>query len=59
MFSEKLNNTQKNYLVSEKELLAVIVVLSYFKNSVYNFKIVIYTDHSNLKFLQTSKLQRI
>ncbi len=59
LFSKKLNSAQKNYTVSEKEALAIVVSLIHFKNIIFNSEITIYTDHSNLKFLETSQLQRI
>ncbi|ORD99192.1 TF211 [Hepatospora eriocheir] len=48
-----------NYTVTEKECLAVFHSLQHFKSIIFNSKIQIHTDHSNLLFLNSSKLQRV
>ena len=58
IFSKKLNEAQQNYTVAEKEALAIVLSLQFFKNIVYNSKIKVLTDHSNLTFLTSSTLQR-
>ena len=46
-----LNGPQLHYSVSEKELLAVIFALEKFRSYILGTKIIVYLDHSALKFL--------
>ncbi|KAG0435647.1 Retrovirus-related Pol polyprotein from transposon [Dictyocoela muelleri] len=48
-----------NYTVTEKETLSIILALQHFRTIILNTNIIIFTDHSNLKYLSTSKLQRV
>ena len=56
-FSQKFNNSQKNYSTSEKEALALILSLQHFKFYVVpaKFPIDLYTDHNPLVFLNCIK----
>lgn len=47
-FSRKFSSVQSRYTTSEKELLAIIESLKFFKNMIYLSKIEIQTDHLNL-----------
>ncbi|KAI4292771.1 hypothetical protein PAPHI01_2045 [Pancytospora philotis] len=47
-FSHKFTLAQSRYTVSEKELLAVIMALTHFRNVVYLSHVNILTDHANL-----------
>jgi hypothetical protein len=47
-FSEKLTDTQCHYPVTEKELLAIVEILKYFKHMLLGHTIVVKTDHKNL-----------
>ena len=47
-YSRKLTQTQKNYTVTEKELLSAVEILKEYKTMVYGYKINLYTDHKNL-----------
>ena len=58
-FSRRLNSAQSNYTTTEKEALAIVWTLTHLKSLLFGQKIIIYTDHSNLKFLSTSPLQRV
>ena len=51
--SKTLNDAQNNYTTTEKELLAVVFALEKFRSYILGSHIVIYTDHSALKFLLT------
>ena len=44
-----------NYTTTEKELLAVVYALDKFRAYLVGFDIVIFTDHSALKYLMTKK----
>ena len=50
-----LNEVQRNYTTTEKELLAVVYALDKFRAYLVGFDIVIFTDHSALKYLLTKK----
>ena len=56
-FSQKFNNSQKNYSTSEKEALAIILSIQHFEFYVVpaKFPIHIYTDHNPLVFLNRVK----
>ena len=48
-----LNEAQRNYTTTEKELLAVVYALDKFRSYLIGSDIVIFTDHSALKYLLT------
>jgi len=50
-FSKQLSIPQKNYTITEKEALALLLTLERFKSIVINSKIICYTDHSALIWL--------
>ena len=49
--SKTLNEAQRNYTTTEKELLAVVFALEKFRSYILGSPIIIYTDHSALKHL--------
>ena len=49
--SRTLNEAQRNYATTEKELLAVIFVCDKFRPFLIGFKIIVHTDHAALKYL--------
>ena len=53
--SKTLNEAQRNYTTTEKELLAVVYALDKFRAYLIGSDIVIFTDHSTLKYLLTKK----
>ena len=60
--SKTLNEAQRNYTTMEKELLAVVYALAKFRSYLIGSDIVIFTNHSTLKYLltkQNSKAQLI
>ena len=53
--SKTLNGPQLHLFVTEKELLAIIFALENFRSYVLGSKIIVYSDHSTLKFLLKKK----
>ena len=57
--SKTLNEAQRNYTTTEKELLAVVYALDKFRSYLIGSDIVICTDHSALKYLLTKRIPRL
>ena len=57
--SKTLNEAQRNYTTTEKELLAVVYALDKFRSYLIGLDIVIFTDHSALKYLLTNRISRL
>ena len=53
--SKTLGGAQVNYTTTEKELLAIIFALEKFRSYLLGSKVIIFTDHSALKFLLSKK----
>ena len=53
--SKTLNEAQRNYTTTEKELLAVVYALDKFRSYLIGSDIVIFTDHSALKYILTKQ----
>jgi hypothetical protein len=53
--SKTLNDAQLNYSTTEKELLVVVFALDKFRSYLLGSKIIIYSDHSALKYLFSKK----
>ena len=49
--SKTLNEAQRNYTTTEKELLAIVFALDKFRAYLVGSSIVVFTDHSALKYL--------
>lgn len=54
-YSQKLNNCQKNYSVTEKECLAAVMAVKRFRPYVELVKFTVITDHASLKWLMSLK----
>lgn len=53
--SRTLNDAQRNYSTTEKELLAVVFALEKFHPYLLSTKVIIYSDHVALRYLMTKK----
>nr|CAN63804.1 hypothetical protein VITISV_021831 [Vitis vinifera] len=53
--SKTLNEAQRNYATTEKELLAVVFALDKFRAYLVGSFIIVFTDHSTLKYLLTKQ----
>ena len=53
--SKTLNEAQRNYTTTEKELLAIVYALDKFRAYLVGSIIIIFTDHSVLKYLFTKQ----
>ncbi|RVW20716.1 Transposon Tf2-11 polyprotein [Vitis vinifera] len=53
--SKTLNEAQRNSITTEKELLAVVFALDKFRAYLVGFFIIVFTDHSALKYLLTKQ----
>ncbi|RVW72117.1 Transposon Ty3-G Gag-Pol polyprotein [Vitis vinifera] len=53
--SKTLNESQRNYTTTEKELLAVVFALDKFRAYLVGSFIIVFTDHSALKYLLTKQ----
>ena len=53
--SKTLTEAQRNYTTTEKELLAVVYALDKFRAYLVGSDIIIFTDHSTLKYLLTKQ----
>ncbi|XP_073045904.1 uncharacterized protein [Primulina eburnea] len=53
--SKTLNDAQLNYATTEKELLAIVFAFEKFHSYLVLSKVIVYTDHSALKYLLAKK----
>jgi hypothetical protein len=53
--SKTLNEAQLNYGTTEKELLAVVFAFEKFRSYIVNSKVIVYTDHTTIKYLLAKK----
>ena len=53
--SHTLDEAQVNYATTEKELLAMVYAMDKFRSYLVGSKVVVYTDHSTLKYLLSKK----
>ena len=57
--SKTLNEVQRNYTTTEKELLVVVFALDKFRAYLVGSFIMVYTDHSALKYLLTKQNAKV
>ncbi len=55
-FSRKLSSAQRKYTTRELELLSIVETLNEFRNTIFGYKVIVYTDHKNLTFETTLML---
>ncbi|XP_072064412.1 uncharacterized protein [Arachis hypogaea] len=53
--SHVLNDVQKNYTTTKRELLAVIYAIDKFRSYLIGFEVIVYIDHTALKYLLTKQ----
>ena len=53
--SKTLDETQRNYTTTEKELLAVVFALDKFRSYILGSHVIVHTDHAALKYLLSKK----
>ena len=53
--SKVITEAQVNYATTEKELLAVVYYFDKFRSYLIGFKVIVYTDHSALRYLFAKK----
>ena len=54
--SRTLNQCEKNYSVTEKELLSVVFACSKFRTYILGYQVTVRTDHKSISFLRRCKL---
>ncbi|KRH92710.1 putative transposable element, partial [Pseudoloma neurophilia] len=58
-FSYKLSGSELNYTVCEKECLAIIKSMLFFRTIIYGSKITVFTDSRNITFMKDMNSNRI
>ena len=53
--SRMLNDAQLNYATTKKELLAIVLTFDKFRPYLIGNKVIVFTDHSAIKYLMTKK----
>ena len=56
--SKALNEAQKNYTVTEQDLLKVVFAFKKFCSYFLGTKVIVHTDHSSLRYLMSKKYEK-
>ncbi|ORE00366.1 TF29 [Hepatospora eriocheir] len=59
IYSTGLTKSERNYTVTEKEMLAIIKSLQHFRKIVYGSHVDVFTDHANLLYTSTDLDKRV
>ena len=54
-----LNDAQLNYATTEKELFVVVFAFDKFRSYLIGNKVIVFTDHSAIKYLMTKKDKKL
>ena len=57
--SKTLNEAQRNYTITENEILVVVYALDKFRAYLVGSDIIVFTDHSALKYLLTKQNAKV
>ena len=55
--SKSVTPTKLNYIVTEKELLAVIYAINKFRHYITGYQVLLYTDHSAIRYLANKPIK--
>ena len=58
-FSRKLLESQQSYTTTERELLSIVELIKEYRNMLLGQKIIVYTDHKNLLYVNTTSPERV
>ena len=58
-FSKHLSKTERRYCTTERELLAIVLAVQYFREYLYGVQFSIFSDHQSLSHLTTSDVPHI
>ena len=53
--SRTLNDAQRNYSTTEKEILAIVFALEKFQSYLLGTKVIVYSNHATIHYLMTKK----
>ena len=53
--SRTLNDAQRNYSTTEKEILAIVFALEKFQSYLLGTKVIVYSNHATIRYLMTKK----
>ena len=57
--SKALNEAQKNYTVTEQEILAVVFAFEKFRSYLLGTRVIVHTNHSALRYLMQRRMRNL